>query len=56
MQITLEFLEQELTSLQAQRQNALNVVVTADGAIQVLKSLIERASAPDEELPENEDD
>lgn len=55
MLITKEFLVAEITRLDAQRTQAANFVTAVSGAIDAMKSLVERVDAPEPEPvpPEN---
>jgi hypothetical protein len=55
MLITKEFLVAEITRLEAQRVQASNFVTAVSGAIDGMKSLVERIDAPEPEpaQPEN---
>lgn len=47
MPITKEFLEAEIASLQAQRNNALTILQQADGAIAAYRALLSKLEQPE---------
>lgn len=53
--ITVDFLKQELASVQQQQVNAMAVVQQAQGAISLLESLIQKATEQEMTLDEFKD-